>query len=714
MAWPTPQEYNEAIQNPALNFADADLRAGQPELTALGLPRAITGGFASVYRVQAGGREWAVRCFLREFADQRQRYAAISRHLARARLPYTIGFDYLPQGIRVRGQWYPILKMEWVRGDPLNVYVAQHLNDGAALRDLAARWAAMMADLRRADIAHGDLQHGNVLVVGGEPRLIDYDGMYVPALAGQASHEVGHRNYQHPARGEADFGPYLDHFAAWAIYLALLALGADPALGQHLDASAEHLLFRQDDFNDPAASGVFQALAGSADAALRALAATFATFPANSVAQVPPLDTALAPPAPVLRPAPVSPGAGGGWLVDHLPRPAPAAPAAAVALAAPGPGDALTWVPDHLRPAAPPRPSAPGAAERGLCAAVALVVLLVGLLALAGLVPALAGIEVAAATLALGTLTLAARYWSSPEMMGKVAAALRARRAAAAVREGEAALRHLRAARDRLDDAEARRRGALRARRRDCAEREKEALARLDRELAAFDLRRQALGQEEARELAAALATLQGQFVERELARHALAGAAIPGVGPRLKLRLLVAGVRTAASFADVRVTPTNGGHEAAITLDGGGSARVEGLGPQQARALLAWRDDLETRLRRAIPQSLPAGREAAIRARYAARRQALERQAAQAEQQADQRRDAIRQQHARERASLTRRARADRKAAVRARQEHDRAIAEATGRLAARQWALALARRDLAAYRQVGFAAYLRRLLAG
>ena len=58
--WPTPQEYNEAIQNPHLNFADPELRGGQPELTPLGLPRAITGGFASVYRMRCGGREWAV------------------------------------------------------------------------------------------------------------------------------------------------------------------------------------------------------------------------------------------------------------------------------------------------------------------------------------------------------------------------------------------------------------------------------------------------------------------------------------------------------------------------------------------------------------------------------------------------------------------------------------------------------------------------------
>ena len=75
MSWPTPQDYNEAVQNPRLNFEDADLRAGTPDVTPLGLPRPITGGFASVYSIRNGSKRWAVRCFLRDFADHKERYA---------------------------------------------------------------------------------------------------------------------------------------------------------------------------------------------------------------------------------------------------------------------------------------------------------------------------------------------------------------------------------------------------------------------------------------------------------------------------------------------------------------------------------------------------------------------------------------------------------------------------------------------------------------
>src|SRR5262245_15119650 len=184
MPWPTPQDYNEAIQNPHLNFDDPELKTGKPTLTPLGLPRPITGGFASVYHMQCGQREWAIRCFLREVNDQQQRYTAISQHLATAKLPYTVKFNFLPRGIRVRGQWYPILKMEWVQGETLNTYIQKHLHNPTILLILADRWIAMMRDLQQHGIAHGDLQHGNVLVVNGDFRLVDYDGMYVPALAG--------------------------------------------------------------------------------------------------------------------------------------------------------------------------------------------------------------------------------------------------------------------------------------------------------------------------------------------------------------------------------------------------------------------------------------------------------------------------------------------------------------------------------------------------
>jgi hypothetical protein len=71
-------------------------------------------------------------------------------------------------------------------------------------------------------MAHADLQHGNVLLVPtGNAlalRLIDYDGMYVPALAGQRSGELGHPAYQHPQRlREGTYNAEVDRFSHLAI-----------------------------------------------------------------------------------------------------------------------------------------------------------------------------------------------------------------------------------------------------------------------------------------------------------------------------------------------------------------------------------------------------------------------------------------------------------------------------------------------------------------
>ena len=51
MSWPLSQDYNEAIQSPARNFADADLKRGEVATNPLGLPMPYSGNFADVYQV---------------------------------------------------------------------------------------------------------------------------------------------------------------------------------------------------------------------------------------------------------------------------------------------------------------------------------------------------------------------------------------------------------------------------------------------------------------------------------------------------------------------------------------------------------------------------------------------------------------------------------------------------------------------------------------
>jgi len=263
--YPTPSDYQEAVQVPTAAFVDAELQGATPRTNVLGLPQPITGAFAAVFPMTTEtGRPVAVKCFLNEGPEQQARYEAVADHLDTVDLDSLVGFDYQPDGIRVTGTDYPILKMEWVEGTVLNRFVEEHLDAPDTLARLAEAWAALMADLEAEDLAHGDLQHGNVLVQdtddGLQLRLVDYDTMYVPALEGWRSAEVGHRNYQHPDRTDTDFGSFLDRFPGLAIYTALRACAVRPGLWDRYD-TGENLLFRDGDFYEPGQSVLFDELA---------------------------------------------------------------------------------------------------------------------------------------------------------------------------------------------------------------------------------------------------------------------------------------------------------------------------------------------------------------------------------------------------------------------------------------------------------------------
>jgi len=263
--YPTPSDYQEALQAPDAAFADPELQSATPRTNALGLPQPITGAFAAVFPVTTDtGARYAAKCFLKAVPDQQARYEAVADALDTVDHDAFVEFAYQPNGIRVGGEAYPLLKMEWARGTTLNRFVENHLDQPEVIDRLAEAWAHLMADLDAMDLAHGDLQHGNVLVeTAGEAlrlRLVDYDTMYVPALEGRTSAEVGHRNYQHPDRTDADFGPTLDRFAGLAIYAALRACAVRPELWAEYD-TGENLLFRGADFYAPEDSPLFDTLA---------------------------------------------------------------------------------------------------------------------------------------------------------------------------------------------------------------------------------------------------------------------------------------------------------------------------------------------------------------------------------------------------------------------------------------------------------------------
>ncbi len=367
-SWPTMAEYQEAVQAPELCFDDAALKQGRPVLNKLGLPRPICGQFASVYELEHTGTRSAIKCFLRNIPDLHARYAKIAAHLAQCTLPYFVTFDYLAKGIRVRGVFHPIVKMDWVEGAQLNAHFEKARHDRAAMERMEAAWLKLLEDLRSVHIAHADLQHGNVLVApDGTLKLIDYDGMWVPKLKGETSHETGHPDYQSPLRTGRDFHEEIDRFAGEVIHVSIRALQRQPGLWDKYN-NGDNLLFRRKDFLDPAASPLFAELRALHDDEithkLDELAAACGAKPKRGR-----LSRFFGPKTP--KPKPAVAGGAGQWKSDapaKAPAPAPAAPAPRPAPAPPRPAAPQRPAPapapapaqQRIQRAAPTRPPGPG------------------------------------------------------------------------------------------------------------------------------------------------------------------------------------------------------------------------------------------------------------------------------------------------------------------------------------------------------------------
>lgn len=299
MAWPETIDYNQAIQNPGVCFRDKELKQGRSAEDLFGVPRPYAGSFASVYHMTCPGDEmWAVKCFTREVRGLHARYEKISEHLKKRSLPFMVDFDYQEEGILVRGAWYPILKMRWVEGWTLNAFIEEHLEKRSVFEQLAQMWIKLAQQLQEAEIGHGDLQHGNVMLVPRGSsfllRLIDYDGMHVPLLADSPSAERGHVNYQHPERSEnGGYYPEVDRFSHLLIYTTLRALrvAAKTLWGRH--HNGDNLLFKKEDIASPAESRLFRDLWNLGDAEVRALAGRTVLATRTPQEQVPKLDTFL-------------------------------------------------------------------------------------------------------------------------------------------------------------------------------------------------------------------------------------------------------------------------------------------------------------------------------------------------------------------------------------------------------------------------------------
>jgi len=282
-------------------FKDAAFHGADIEKTRLGLPRARAGAFAVVYRAFMPDRSsCAVRLFLKDGDDRQDRYRLVSEHLGRHTLSCLVPFTYAADSFRAAdGQWYPMMTMEWVKGETLFDWLQTRAGSGdtRSIKAVTDKWRATIKDLNRAQIAHGDLQHANVMITDtGEIKLVDYDGMCVPKLVGRRNLETGVEPYQHPTRdGNTQLSLSLDNFSSAFIYVGLRALSADPRLWHDfvVQPNYDKMLFRKEDFADPRNSALIQRLRRSPEADVQRLATSLVELAHLPIDKVPFLDELL-------------------------------------------------------------------------------------------------------------------------------------------------------------------------------------------------------------------------------------------------------------------------------------------------------------------------------------------------------------------------------------------------------------------------------------
>ena len=285
--YPSRSEYYSAIRNPGFAFRKKDPRTQvERDLeSGLAMGRAIervrpngmretwsaSGGFAIAFKYETPSPKklWAVRCFYRSSFEANRHYRRVASNLGRepSCRPYFVGCEFFEEGIRVLGNYYPVVKMEWVDGENLKKFLKKNLGRRSVLEQLANKWEALSEDLQKGGIAHGDLQHGNVLVTsnfgGLGLKLIDYDSLYFSKEGASIDDCVkGLPDYQHPLRESLEKQCLaVDYFPQLAIYVSILALLHQPQLWDtyKLD-DREGLLFSKTDFLHPTRASIFQTL----------------------------------------------------------------------------------------------------------------------------------------------------------------------------------------------------------------------------------------------------------------------------------------------------------------------------------------------------------------------------------------------------------------------------------------------------------------------
>ena len=264
MQYPLISEYVRAIQDASNNLDE--LAHLVPVLDDHGEPYRSSGAFAVVFKMkdEQTGKCFALKCFTEEQEGRAEAYRQIADELEFVDSSYITSVKYLDKEIFVDSSCeedeFPVLLMDWIDGETMENYIAENYQDNYIMAMLCYRFCKMAVWLRSQPFAHGDIKPDNIMVrPDGSLTLVDYDGMFVPAMKGQKSPTIGTKGFSHPLRTVDDFDETIDDFALASIALSLKAISLKPSLLDEYGA-ADRLLFSAEDYRELSKSKVLAAL----------------------------------------------------------------------------------------------------------------------------------------------------------------------------------------------------------------------------------------------------------------------------------------------------------------------------------------------------------------------------------------------------------------------------------------------------------------------